>query len=815
MRMKQSLLILFLLAGIGTFAQSDSTKIDSSWRNIYRAEATKVNDLVHTKLDVRFDYAKSYMYGKEWLTAHPHFYPTDSLILDAKGMNINEVALFEKGKKMPLKYSYDSTFLRIKLNKTYKADENYTVYIDYVSKPNEWREKGSAAITDAKGLYFINPLGKDTTKPIQIWTQGETEHNSVWMPTIDKPNQKLTDEISMTVPDKYVTLSNGLLVNKKKNNDGTRTDTWKMDLPQSPYLFFMGVGDYSIVKDSYKGKEVAYYVEKEYAPVARGIFGHTPEMIKFYSDKLGIDFPWQKYSQIVGRDYVSGAMENTTSTLHGDGAYQNARELKDGNTWEDVIAHELFHQWFGDLVTTESWSNLTVNESFADFSETLWNEYKYGKDKGDETNYTGMQSYLNSGSENKTLVRFNYADKEDMFDDVSYAKGGRILNMLRNYVGDDAFFASLHKYLTDNKFKNGEAQQLRLAFESVTGQDLNWFWNEWYYGEGHPVLDINYVYNDSAHKVDVIVEQNQTQQIFKMPVYIDIYHGSTKERHQVWMQHPVDTFTFSYTAKPDLINFDGDKTLLCEKIDHKTDDNFRMQLKYAPLYADRREALQYFADKNMTKDLSLGLNDKYYGIRSFTLDRLGEVENAMADTALQQTVEHIAQTDNDNKTKAKALTLLAALRNVKYQPLFEKGINDSSYSVAGASLIGLSNLNPSNAYSLATKHAQDARGDLNEIVTTIFILTGNPADYDMIVTKYEGLPTQSKLNLTAYFCNYLSKLSDEQQIKNGVDKVVAFRNKIPSAYKENLYPYINGALQKIGAAKGGEVQAYVANAIKE
>ncbi|MFT4152448.1 M1 family metallopeptidase [Parafilimonas sp.] len=813
--MKKSLLIFFLLAGIETFAQSDSIQTDSSWKNIYRGEAAKVNNLVHTKLDVRFDYTKSYMYGREWLTAQPHFYPTDSLTLDAKGMNINEVALFANGKKTPLKYSYDSMFLRIKLNKTYKADENYTVYIDYVSKPDEWREKGSAAITDAKGLYFINPLGKDSAKATEIWTQGETEHNSVWMPTIDKPNQKLTDEISMTVPDKYVTLSNGLLVNKKKNSDGTRTDTWKMDMPQSPYLFFMGVGDYSIVKDSYKGKEVAYYVEKEYEPVARGIFGHTPEMIKFYSEKLGIDFPWQKYDQIVGRDYVSGAMENTTSTLHGDGAYQNARELKDGNAWEDVIAHELFHQWFGDLVTCESWSNLTMNESFADFSETLWNEYKYGKDKGDETNYTAMQNYLNSGSEDKTLVRFHYADKEDMFDDVSYAKGGRILNMLRNYVGDNAFFASLHTYLTDNKFKTGEAQQLRLAFESVTGQDLNWFWNEWYYGAGHPVLDINYVYNDSAHKVNVIVEQNQTQQIFKMPVYIDMYNGPNKVRHQVWIQNQVDTFTFSYTTKPDLINFDGDKTLLCEKIDHKTDDNFRAQLKYAPLYADRREALQYFADKNMTKDLSLGLNDAYYGIRSFTLDRLGEVEGAMKDTALQQSFVHIAQTETDNKTKAKALTLLASVASPAYKPLFEKGINDSSYSVAGASLIGLSNLDPSGSYALAAKYAQDARGDLNEIVTTIFMLTGKPDDYNIIASKYEALPTQSKLNLTTYFCNYLSKLGDEQNIKDGVDKVVAFRNKIPSAYKENLYPVINGALQKIGVAKGGNVQAYVDNAIKE
>ena len=139
---------------------------DTSWKKIYRPEATKINDLVDTKLDVKFDYSKSYMYGKEWLTVHPHFYPTDSLTLDAKGMNINEVSLFSNGKKTPLKYKYDdSMFLRITLNKTYKADENYTVYIDYVSKPDEWKEGGSAAIAGAKGLYFINPRGEEKNKP--------------------------------------------------------------------------------------------------------------------------------------------------------------------------------------------------------------------------------------------------------------------------------------------------------------------------------------------------------------------------------------------------------------------------------------------------------------------------------------------------------------------------------------------------------------------------------------------------------------------------------------------------------------------------
>jgi aminopeptidase N len=814
--MKKSFLFLSLLICTAAIAQDNNAPADTAWKKIYRAEATKINDLVHTKLDVKFDYSKSYMYGKEWLTVHPHFYPTDSLTLDAKGMNINEVAMFVNGKRTPLKYTYDSSFLRITLNKTYKANENYTIYIDYVAKPDEWTEGGSAAIAGAKGLYFINPRGEEKDKPTEIWTQGETEHNSVWMPTIDKPNQKLTDEISMTVPDKYVTLSNGLLVSQKKNTDGTRTDTWKMDLPHSPYLFFMGVGDYSIIKDSYKGKDVAYYVEKEYAPVARGIFGNTPEMIKFYSETLGVDYPWAKYDQMVGRDYVSGAMENTTATLHGESAYQNARELKDGNTWEDVIAHELFHQWFGDYVTTESWSNITVNESFANFSETIWNEYKYGQDKGDETNYNDLQQYLNSNSADKILVRFYYADKEDVFDNVSYPKGGRVLNMLRHYLGNAAFYASLNKYLTDNKFKNGEAQQLRLAFESVTGQDLNWFWNEWYYGAGHPVLDISYVYDDAAHKASVIVQQKQKGQLFKMPVNIDIYNGGNKTRHQVWIQNTVDTFSFDYTTKPDLINFDGDKVLLCQKTDHKTADNYKAQWKYAPSYMDRREALQYFANNNMAYELSLGLNDKYYGIRSFTLDKLKENTAALSNADILKTVQRIALDDEHNRTKSRAISLLAATKDAQYKPVYEKAINDSSYSVAGAALEGLAALDSANAYTLAKKYAADAKGDLDEAVGGIIVSAGKEEDYDMIIKKYDNLPLgQAKLNLTPAFCDYLSKLNDTQKIEQGIDKIIQFKNSIPEAYKNFTDPAINGGLQKIATTKGGEVQTYVSNAIKK
>ena len=791
--------ILFLTILLFNFflatAQNENEPKDTSWKKIYRASAPKINDLVHTRLEVKFDYNKAWMYGKAKITLKPHFYATDSLTLDAKGMELKEVSIVKGTVTKPLRYAYDGMLLKIILDKLYKGGENYTIFIEYISKPNELKVQGSAAITDAKGLYFINPTGEDKNKPTQIWTQGETEANSVWFPTIDKPNQKTTEEIYMTVPAKYVTLSNGLLISQKKNIDGTRTDYWKMDLPHAPYLFFMGVGEYSIIKDSYKGKEVSYYVEKEYAPYAKGIFGETPAMIGFYEKITGVPYAWPKYAQIVGRDYVSGAMENTSATLHQESAYQNARQLIDKNRWEDVISHELFHQWFGDLVTTESWSNITVNESMADYSETLWNEFRHGKDAGDEHIQENRQQYLdNPENAKKDLVRFYYADKEEVFDNVSYPKGGAILHMLRNYVGDSAFFKSLNKYLTDNKFKSAEAQHLRLAFEDVTGQDLNWFWNQWYNGSGHPKLNINYKYSNGS--AQVIVEQIQnTGKIFKLPIAIDVYNGARKLRYNVWLQNLRDTFNFNTTAKPTLINVDADKALLVEKTDKKTADNFIEQWKYAANYLDRKEALDFFAENKM-KELAEGLNDKYHGLRFYTLNKIDEAKNISADFLPK--IEMLANRDANKLVQTKAIEILSKQNNKKYLSLFTKYVSDSSYSVAGAALEGLSILNPDDAYTLAKKYSNDAKGKLGSVISNLIMKNGTDADYDFVYNQYKNTPpTQEKLQLTDDFADYLNKVKDASNVRKAADEIFKFRNSIPEQYRKFTDPAFKAAFNKI------------------
>ena len=798
--MRHIIIGTLILISFSALSQRPDSDKSSAWKNIYRASATKINDLVNTKLEVSFDYSKSWMYGKAWITLHPHFYATDSLCLDAKSMNITEVSIIKAGKHMLLKYVYDSLKLRIMLDRTYKGGENYTIFINYTAKPNEIREKGSMAISSAKGLYFINPLGLDKNKPTQIWTQGESESNSGWFPTIDKPNQKTTDEIIMTVADKYQTLSNGILVSKKNNGDGTRTDTWKMDLPHAPYLMMMAVGEYSIIKDSYKGKEVSYYVEKEFAPVARKIFGHTPEMIDFFSKVTGVDYPWPKYAQIVGRDYISGAMENTTATLHSSAAQQDARQLIDENRWEDVISHELFHQWFGDYVTTESWSNLTLNESFADFSETLWEEHKYGRDEGDEQNYNSMQTYLRSNSDKNALVRFYYNDREDMFDAVSYQKGGRILNMLRNYVGDSAFFKSLNLYLTTKKFKSAEAQELRLAFEEVTGQDLNWFWNQWYYGVGHPRLDISYDYNATGNTSRVFIRQNQPDKPFKFQLAIDVYQGTHKERHKVWVEHQADTFSFSTSSKPDLINVDGDKILLCDKTEHKTLDNYIFQYKNAGLYVDRREAIDFAVRKQEDDPKALAflkttLKDKYYGLRLYTLQKLN-FRNDSVKKNFETLIADMAHNESKSLVRAGAIEALGKFKSLSYKPLFLQSLNDSSYSIAGNALLALGAIDSSAALDKAKSlSSQKVKGALADAITNLLFQYADENDFDFLAARFADLPfSRAKFMTIQPFSSFLKKMKNTDNFKKGIDLIVQMRDAIPEQFRQQIDVYINGAI---------------------
>ncbi|OCA78631.1 peptidase M1 [Chryseobacterium contaminans] len=691
-------LLVFSLSG-KAFAQTET----SGREKIYKATHTKSTELKHTKLKVNFDYQKEQMNGEEWLTASPYFYPSDSLILDAKGMLIHEIAMDREGSRIPLKYHYSDNILRINLDRTYQQNQDYTVYIKYTSRPNVVEEQGSPA----KGLYFINADGKDSDKPTQIWTDGESEFSSVWFPTIDKPNQKTTQEIYMTVPDKYITLSNGILKESQKVPGNMRTDHWVMEKRHAVYLFFMGIGEYSVVKDKWRNVPIDYYIEKEYEPYARQIYGNTPEMMEFFSKKLNYDYPWPKYSQITGRDYPSVAMENTTATIHNMGVMQKPGQLIDENKWEEYIAHELFHHWFGDLVTAESWSNLTLNESFANYSQYLWNEYKYGKDQADYHLLSNVNKYFNSPSNfKKDLVRFTYDSPEDTFDVVSYEKGGGILHMLRNYLGDDAFFAGIRDFLKTYEYKNAEAQQLRLSFEKISGKDLNWFFNQWYYGSGNPKLQYSYTFEPVKKQVEVMIDQSQ-EKPFEFPLAIDVYDNGKPVRYNVWVNAQAkNSFNFNVSTKPDLININADGVLLSEITDKKTAEQNLIQFTHSKEFLSRYKALvgikEDLNNPASVKLLSAALKDPFFRIRIKALELL-DLTDAKQNKYLIADVEKIAAEDSKTLVQAAAISALSKTKNKKYLPLFEKGMNEVSNAVKANSFLAILATDPSKVKTLTNK----------------------------------------------------------------------------------------------------------------
>ncbi len=739
----------------------------------------RVNDLIHTKLEVSFIWKTKQLKGEAELTLKPYFYETDSLILDAKALDIEKVTLIrENRKEVGLAYNVSNSELKIKLDKTYSKTENYSVKINYTANPEKVEENGGAAIAGAKGLYFINADSSEKNKPTQIWTQGETEASSCWFPTIDSPNEKCTQEIYITVDQRYKTLSNGLLIYSTPNENGTKTDYWKMDKPHSPYLFMLAIGDFSIVEDAWTradGSKMAvnYYVEEEYKEHAKAIFGKTPRMIDYFSKILGVEYPWGKYHQVVVRDYVSGAMENTTAVIHGEFLQQTKREMIDGDN-ESIIAHELFHHWFGDLVTCESWSNLPLNESFANYSQFLWDEYEYGRMTADKNAFSEMEGYILSAQQQgaKDLIRFDYTNKDEMFDAVSYNKGGRILHMLRSYVGDDAFFQSLKKYLLDNAYNTAEIHDLRLAFEETTGEDLNWFFDQWFLAGGHPVLDITQRYSDSTDLLSVFVAQKQNLDetpLYKVPVQIEIYVNHKRNRKLVWLENRRDTFQFELSTPPQLVIVDAQKVLLCEKKVKKSEEQWLYQLKHAPLYLDKKEALEELGKSNSQAAKSAVINaleHPFWHIRLMAMKKSKKSIRSNKDQMKDQIV--LLTTDDHPQVRTAALKMLKKHweGDGELFAIYQKAIKDSSYSVMAQGIEGYAEIDKEKAMRIA-KELENEGGSVALAIARIYAKYGGKEEHAFFMEQIDKTNGFRKYGFLQTYNSFLMR-QDEYEISKGL-----------------------------------------------
>lgn len=770
MKFKKAFSVLFMFVCFVAISQNVSKKQSFINASLYE----KTFELIHTKLEVSFDIPNEILYGNEWLTLRPYYYSSDKLILDAKGMTIKKITSGD----VEFGYKYDGEKIYIDLDKVYKKEDTLHLFVDYIADPSKVRQTGSEAITSAKGLYFINSKGLNKDKPTQIWTQGETEASSCWFPTIDSPNQKTTQEISIRVPSKYVTLSNGLLKSQTNHDNSERTDYWVMDKTHAPYLFFMGVGEFSIVKDEWRGKEVSYYVEKEYEHLARDIFGKTPKMMDFFSEITGVDYVWDKYNQVVVRDFVSGAMENTTAVVHGDMAYQLEGDLIDGNKWEPVIAHELFHHWFGDLVTTENWSNISLNESFANYSEYLWLNHEYGFDKAEAHRIKSIEAYKNGGNQMKDLVRFDYDNKEDVFDLVSYNKGGAVLHMLKNYIGEAAFYDGLQMYIKENQYSSAEVPQLRMVFEKVSGKDLNWFFDQWYYGSGHPEIRVSEDYNIIEKTVTLTLRQLGEE--FYFPITIDVYEDGEKKQIKMFVDSNEKSVTFSYEEYPNWIHVNSDHVLLAEIIENKTLEENKFIFKNASHYQDRKKALlelsKHQQDKRIFKMVVGALDDENYEVQVLALEKI-DLSGKYAKKKVIDKIEEMAESEQNNYVKAAAIKVLGRLVYFDYQSFFEESFSDKSNKVKGSALEALYYLDKNSAISRAKELPNNVKETIAYPLSKMYIEQHDDNELEF-VSKYiiQGMylsnSEETKLLFKEGF-NWVAKSNSIKAYKNLTADMVA------------------------------------------
>lgn len=732
-------------------------------RDHYYATYTRKIDIIHTKLAIQLNWDSCFVIGKADLKIKPYFYATNAIELDAKGFKINDVKV--NGKKAT--YTYDQYKLVINLDRFYKKDEELNVAIDYIAMPNRIKVKGSQAILSDKGFYFINPQGKEKYKPREFWTQGETESNSCWFPTVESSSERFSQEIAITVEKDWVSLSNGTLVYSTQNGNNTRTDYWKQDLTHAPYLVMLAGGPFKIYKDKWRNKEVNYYTEAAYAPYAKEIFGNTPEMIEFFSKKLGVEYPWDKYSQIIIRDYVSGAMENTGAVTFFDQMNMTDRDMIDNDN-EDIISHELFHHWFGDLVTSESWPNLPLNESFATYGEYLWNEYKYGREEADKNIQNDLNAYLSSAKNNKVeMIRYSLKDREDMFDVNSYQKGGRILHMLRKYVGDDAFFASLKLYLETNQYRPAEIAHLRLAFEEVTGEDLHWFFNDWFLDKGHPELTIKYAYDEANKVAKVTIEQTQdlsVNPLYKLPLDVDVYANGKVERKRIIVDSLKQTFEFASATKPDLINVDAEKALLGTKTDAHSKEEWIFMYKNAPLYLDRMEAVRALdADKadSLIQEFYLNaLNDRVNSIRVEAMNRVKDFNPTLKAKALPK-LKEMATKDKASNVRAKAIRSIHdwyPTENIS--ALLATAAMDSSYMVNAAVLKVYAKTDSVKAMELAKREENSMNSTMAVAIAELYSKNGDSTANNFYKHYLEHTSGFGPLFIAPLYKTYLFRMND-------------------------------------------------------
>ncbi len=606
-------------------------------------------DVQHVKLDIALDFEQETINGTVSTTFSALYDDLTAVSFDAIDLHIERVALV--GEDKALSHSYDGKKLNVTLDRPYRYGEVFTVAVTYHAKPRT-------------GLHFIKPAPEDPTRPVQAWTFGQPAYHRYWFPCHDSPNDRATTEIIATVPAQFITISNGRLLNVT-DHGATKTHHWRHDVPHAAYLVSLVVGDFAVIEDHYKDIPVTYYVRPDRKNDAHFYMGKTPQMIAFFSEYNGVEYPYNKYAQTVVEIYT-GAMEHTTCTTHSFMLLMDERAALDIDL-VPVVAHELAHQWFGDLITCRDWPNGWLNEGFATYFEELWGEHDQGKDYFKRSMLGLKKGYLGEDSQYRRPIVYNvyHSDGFELFDDHMYNKGGWVLHMLRHQLGETAFRRAVNTYLQRYRTKEVITADLERVFEEATGRSLARFFQQWVYQGGYPAFEVTYTWDGEHHMAKLKIKQ--TQQVdeltpcFVPPVDLAFSVPASDEAAKDEQTPATRTiamrvivgehgqaeqnFYIPLEREPIMVRFDPDGWLLKTLKFERAPKMLRYQLARDPDILGRIEAAEALGEEGSAESVqalrTALFDDAFWGVREAAAEALGKIGTRSAQDILLQGLQEL------------------------------------------------------------------------------------------------------------------------------------------------------------------------------
>ncbi|WP_250122070.1 M1 family metallopeptidase [Chroococcidiopsis sp. CCMEE 29] len=649
----------------------------------------------HIFLDLNLDIPNQSYNGTCTIQLKPIRNGIDRLILDAVNLNIQSVQV----DNVQQTFDYDGSQLQIQLSTPTQIGKSIQMAIAYsIEKPQ-------------RGIYFIAPDKHYPNKPTQVWTQGEDEDSRFWFPCFDYPGQLATSEIRVRVPKPLIAISNGRLIHTEEDGD-YKIYHWSQEQVHPSYLMTLAVGDFAEIQDEWNGKPVTYYVEKGREEDARRSMGKTPRMIEFFSDKYGYPYAFPKYAQVCVDDFIFGGMENTSTTLLTDRCLLDERAALDNRMTESLVAHELAHQWFGDLVVIKHWSHAWIKEGMASYSEVMWTEQEYGAEDAAYYRLLEARNYINEDSSRyrRPIVTHVYREAIELYDRHLYEKGSCVYHMIRAELGDELFWQAIHTFVQDNAHKTVETVDLLRAIEKATGRNFLFLFDQYVYRGGHPDFKVTYSWDGDSQLAKVTVTQTQAKEgnngsseLFdlKIPInfgYTQKQAGETGgageaggeltphfKTFTVRVNEREQSFYFPLEEKPQFVSFDAGNNFLKTVFLEYPLPELKAQLEFDPDPISRIYAAEALAKKGgleAVKALSTALKrDRFWGVRV-------EVAKQLAEIKLDQAFDQLLPGLQDENALVRR-AVVESLANIKIhdtykalKPLVENG--DASYYVEAA-----------------------------------------------------------------------------------------------------------------------------------